>query len=127
MVRLGADGADLGPTVEMKPLAGHRDECPVAPDAQVVPELDGPWQKRARRGCGNELEHFGDIAGTERDRLRAVHPAGARLDHLHQIERLDGAPAVWQLGGAVPAGYEASGCDETGGVLPVLDRRRRGQ
>src|ERR1700683_648902 len=42
MVRPGADGADLRPTVQAEPLAGHRDERPVAADPQVIAELDGP-------------------------------------------------------------------------------------
>ena len=127
MVGLGADGADLGPAVQMKPLAGHRDERPVAADPQVVAKLDGPGQKRSRFGLGDELEHLGHIGGAERDRLRAIDPGDPLSDHLHQIERLDRLPTVRQLGVAVPDAREGTRRDETGGITPVLRRRRRGQ
>ena len=90
----GADGADLGPTVQMKPLAGHRDECPVAADAQVIAKLDGPRQKRPRFGLGDEFEHLGYIRGAERDRLRTTDPGDPLADHLHQIEGPDRLPSV---------------------------------
>ena len=108
----------------MKPLAGHCDQCPVAPDAQIIAKLDCPVQKRPRFGLGDELEDLGNIGGTERDRLRIVDPRDALLDHLHKVERLNRLPAVWQFGFAVPAGHIGSWGDEVGSVLPVLCRWR---
>src|SRR3984885_8176680 len=87
VVRLGANSADLGPAVDMKALAGHRYERPVAPNAEVVAKLDGPRKKRPRFGFSDELEHLGYIGAGERDRLRAVDTRDLLLDHLHQIER----------------------------------------
>ena len=115
-----AHGADLGPTVQTKALAGHCDEHAVATDPEVVTQLDGSRQKRSRLGRGDKLEHLGHIGGAERDRLRAIDPGDPLLDHLHQIERPHRAPALRQLGVAVAAGDEASRLDQAGGVAPVL-------
>src|SRR6202034_2801244 len=83
MVRLYADGADLGPAVQTKPLAGHRDEHTAAPDTQIVAELDRPGQERSGLGFGDEREHLWYIGGGERCRLRAIAPGDPLLlDHL---------------------------------------------
>ena len=94
MAGAGADRADLGPAVQAKPLAGHRDERPVTPDAQVIAKLDRPGQKRPRFGLSDELQHLRHIGGAELDRLRTIGPSDPLLDHLHQIERLHRPPAV---------------------------------
>ena len=73
---------------------------------------------------GDELEHLRDIGGAERDRLGAIGPGDALLDHLHQIEGLNRLPALRWLGVAAPDGDVGARCDETGCVLPVLCRGR---
>ena len=78
VVRVGADRADLGPAGRVNPppasgrgdphlasLAGHGDQPPPVPDAEIGAQFDGPLQKGARSGAGDQVQDLGDVVEPE--------------------------------------------------------------
>ena len=124
MIGLGADGADLGPTVQTKPLAGHRDELPRRAGCPGNRQARWSWSetaparsgRRARASRGHRRAPSGIASG-------AIDPG----DPLLRSSAPDRTPrtarqAVWQLSAAVPAGRVGTRRNEIGGVPPVLCR-----
>src|SRR6185437_3058222 len=99
-LRVGADRADLAPTVRAHPLAGHRGEAVADADAVVAAEVDGAREERARLRPLDQIERLGDIGLPERDEPGVGTELGSRralraLEHvLVAVVAGDGLPPL---------------------------------
>jgi hypothetical protein len=64
---IGADRADLRPPRRAHPLAGHRDQGPRVPHAQVAAQLVGAPAERTRPGPPHQVQHLRHVGRAELD------------------------------------------------------------
>ncbi len=124
--RMGAHGADLGELGRLQPLAGHRDECAVLVDPEVVTELDRPRTERPGLGEFDERQHLRNVGRRERLDPGVDGRCGGESieDHLVAEATTDASPVGRRVDVATAGEHhDGSGADEPPQVGPRALRR----
>ncbi len=117
--RVRTHRADLRPAGRPEPLAGHRHQRPVVPDAQVRAEFHGPRPEWSWVRTSHQVEHLRHVLQPEPDRLSVRFGGDGRVHQLHSGDLEDLLPR--HRGGLKDAGQHGylAGADQRGQVLPA--------
>jgi hypothetical protein len=96
---VGADRADLGPTLRLQPFARHCHEPPLATEPDVAPEFMCARQEGARLVASDQRQHLRHVGLPEDESFCVRHGAERfRFDELHSFAAPQLLPAIGELG-----------------------------